>query len=524
MHILHCFVQLYFDHFHPLWTLIWQQYLDFDAISPHLYLTLSSIGAMYAGKRAGMYGSMMHERLRSAFMTTPMWFQETDDASEALCQAILLVQVSALYFGQKKAFSCAQQLGCILISQCRKINLFSDDFAHVSVRDGQIDQQVLINCRIRAETRRRLAFGTFRADIFLSVLLNTRPLISYEEMNMEMPCAAALWRYDAHDLQQYLRESEINQKSKRRMLFSDLVRIAMDRSEPLPGLNPAESELLLFALQHSVWQFSHDPNIFQRLTGNEIFDSSSLSPFQNDFFDREPAPSRPLADNLGHSHMTSNSSRDHLDCSIRPMTDLKADYARTLSALRKWKSSYSAAFTSAQLTADRSVLISSRLLYHLSFIRLKADVEIFHLISYAPAALQKHESIANVYAWSTTKNAQDALSHACAIWSLVSQETSRNESSRARFNILAFISLHHAASVVWAYAGTHPSPSRAALETADPTAPGVSEDLRIYRDNNHALLTSFTKLLQKVSPAWIAMSAFSATTGAMARRTFPVLE
>jgi hypothetical protein len=46
---------------------------------------------------------------------------------------------------------------------------------------------------MRLETRKRIAFGIFRADIFMSAVLNTRPFMSAEEIKLRFPCSDEIW-------------------------------------------------------------------------------------------------------------------------------------------------------------------------------------------------------------------------------------------------------------------------------------------------------------------------------------------
>lgn len=523
-HILHHFVGLYFVHFATLWPLIWKDNLNYDSIPSYLYVTLAAIGAIYAGEVCSTFGFQAHESIRMRLLAIQFQFTYPEEIYEPLLQSMLLIQVSALYFGQKQAFSVAQQLGGVLVAVARKINLFGDSSFLPRGAEPPFRGEELLSRWVRAETRKRLALGIFRTEVFVSHLLNTRPLVSYEEVNIELPCANMIWNLKTKDLHRHILDFELYAERKE-ALFSDLVRIALDRSETLPNLKAADFEALLFGLQQLVWSFSHDPEMMLRLTGE--MEPDTVQHLQDDLFGtwsfaaksvETPTDGPDRADSLIRV-----STKDHLDCSQRQMNDLKNDYHRTFAALRKWKRSFAASSVAVQGQAERLTVLATRLLYHLSFVRLKADVQTFHLL-----ALQlvkgrpRQHSVSSVYRWSTTLEARIALDHACAIWLLVRRETERDSATRARFNILSHISLHHAASVVWAYAGTHDSPGEAALDMADQYGDVQRGDLRIFRANNHALMQSFSGLLRKVAPAWIKQSSFSTTASAMAQYPFPL--
>jgi hypothetical protein len=112
-------------HFAPLWPLLGMQNFDMDLLHPLLYLTLSSIGAMYSGLKECHFGQMMHECVRKKLLAVAFEIEDLDDDFLWLGQARLLTQVAALYFGQKRAFSYAQHLGSVLAAQARRMDLFS---------------------------------------------------------------------------------------------------------------------------------------------------------------------------------------------------------------------------------------------------------------------------------------------------------------------------------------------------------------------------------------------------------------
>ena len=553
-HILHKFVTLYFKHFNRLWPLVWQHGLNFEDIPGPLYLTLAMIGSMYAPGNAPAFGFMAHEYISKALMLAPTWRFDADDWAYSICQSLCLTQVAALYFGTKKAFSSAQQLGYILVSQARKIGLFKRPRSWYNLKDNTAGSSKhtlpSLSEWTETESRKRLAFGIFRADTFLSLLLNTQPLLSYKEISLGMPSPYFVWEYSERDLQAYIKMSAAEDDLRRELPFSDLVYIAMDREETLPSLKPGEYELLLFGLQQSVWRFSHDPDIFQRLTGRTPGEGCSRAAKRG--FDgsddqlheqRETglSKSEPNPRSLARQHP--EDADDVLDWSHRRMNDLYLDHERTLCALRKWKQSFAAGSTSAQSGHDRDLLLSSRLLYHLSFIRLNAEVEAFHLLS-CQRAISKHrqrDTLHRVYQWSHSSAAQAAVDQACTIWTLVHREIQRPEDCRARFNIVAFISLHHAASVIWAYAGTRGLRSGGSTRTLGEAVFTTTSstrrehegrigiglmlgDLEVCHANTHALLTRFADMLRSISSGWVAVSAFATRAAAMAENPLPVLD
>lgn len=411
-------VSLYQQHFSPLWPLLSGIGFDPPTLHPVLFLTLASIGAMYGTPQECSFGTAMHEKIRKALATPLFGMEETDEKLMPLGQARLLTQVAALYFGQRRAFSYAQHLGAIIIAQARRMDLFS---SQRSFHDTDISSPAdRYTAWLASEARKRLAFGILRADIFSSVLLNSRPMLSPEEVNLDMPAPDLIWMgTDEAQVHRYIA------MAPRGLPFCDLVRIAFDRSEALLGMEPAHYEMLLFGLQEPVWRFSHDPRLIARLTG-------------------QAQPSHgALDDPLGIVH--------------RRMQDLQDDRCRLTDALQKWESSFTAVRTTNEFQSERSSILSSLLLLQLSHLRLLAPLADLHGVAYAlshkqpvdPAKLQM------LTAWARSPEAYRAADYGCQIWGLLDCETTRPAFNRARHNLLAFSGLHHAAVVLWVVSGSH---------------------------------------------------------------------
>lgn len=457
------FVDLYFQHFHPLWPLLSLQQLDYNGIHPLLFLTLSSIGAMYRGRLSCEYGSMMHTVLCDR-LTAPLEFEKRDDRADFvwLAQTRLLTQVAALYFGRHKAFSFAQHLGVLLIAQVRKLDLFS----HVWYRNrmelfyrvrGIWSDEERLAVWLEAESRKRLAFGVFRGDTFTSIVLGTKPLISLDEIDLEFPACGVIWGGPAVSARQALdiidHEHRISSKP---LIASDAFHILMDRVEVLPSLEPLTHELLLFGLQQPLWRFSRDDRLFERLTGNSHVDQMIGG-------SGAPAPSSLLSTGLGVTRPRRRDSTvaetESLDTLSRDMTDLKDERERLLSALQKWERALPVVKTFVRNEWDRSFILSSLILFHMGHMRLLAPVADIHQIQYrlADSRPVEDEALRRISQWAHLPQARIAAGRANSIWSLVTREvrglTQNQDIQRSRVNLLAYVGLHHGAALFWAFVG-----------------------------------------------------------------------
>jgi hypothetical protein len=483
-------------------------------LHPLLYLTLTSIGAMYGGIQSAHFGTLMHCRLRQS-LTTGLDFGEFFDEDLVwLGQARLLTQVAALYFGQSQAFSYAQHLGGILVAQARRMNLFkalrcrTDD--SVSASQRPISER--LTRWLYLEARRRLAFGILRAETYTSVLLGTRPLVSPEEIDLELPYADSIWRGAPLPPEIFLAMVERDRASRLKQRFSDVVRIAFERDEAPSALDPLGHELLLFGLQQSVWRFSHDHDIFLRLTGNmesssqlgyDGLDTVAVSlQISNHSISAMPA---------GQSVELPPSSipEDHLRGSPKRMNGLQTDLDGLIVALQRWKESLRFIRNAISLQQHRNSVLSSLLLYHLSYVRLQAPIEDMHHVSYRIADKRPVEKqiIDDMCEWANSRRAIITVQHACIIWSLINREVRRPEGARAQFNFLAFTGLHHAAVALWTFMGAHNGLESQGAWFIEPLVDSEPK-IAVNRSHSRAILVLFSQVFNLVGPGrWSSFGA-----------------
>lgn len=295
----------------------------------------------------------------------------------------------------------------------------------------------------QAEARRRLAYAILRTDVYTSVLLSTRPLLTADEVKLTFPRSDALWlNMEGLHPQGQLIAQRVEESRCLQLPFSDLVRIFLDKTEPNPQLGPVGYELVLFGLQEAVWKFSQDPECFPRLTGHCLEDIDIAVAEHRDTIPRPNAER--LIPALAHGQIR------------RRMNELYAERARLLTALDAWSHAVDSAIQAGAFLNDRGTLLSCLILYHLSRLRLTAPLEWLHHISYRatePRTIDWHTH-RKVEAWTRSAFAPQAAQQAWDVKWLIEREISQPPSERAQFNFLAFCSLHHAAVVLWTFAGT----------------------------------------------------------------------
>lgn len=538
--VIHCLdhlVQLYWENFWALWPMISAYSFDTNSISPVLYLAISSIGAMYGGAKASHFGVLLHEALRELLCEPMLSSDESDSSSLSLAQARLLTQVAALYFGQKRAFTYAQHLGSVLIAQTRRMDLYSPsrhqhELAHVPASTQESSENSKWLARwLLAESRKRLAFGILRAEVYTSVLLNARPMLCAEEVALELPCSNYLWLTTFMSDSQFVAaiRQDATSNMSGRYPFSDVVRITTERNETTIPLSVVSQELLIFGLQEHVWRLCHDPDTLHRLIGShvelkEIYNGLDDSPYVS-----EQSPS--LHNSTTHRNRSLSmtaaaySLESRLTGRSRQMTGLRNDHKTTALALYNWRQLLSTR-SGELMRSDRTSLMSGLLLFHISFLRIFAPIEKLHHISYriGSAAGPEAEIVRAVWRWSQSEHAKIAVQHACIIWSMLFQECSRSEDTRAWFNFLALLGLHHSSVVIWTFAGTHPGGTS---EDDNPmmTLGGTKDAenrLPVISSMIGDLMTMFVRLYSYISPAWSVRSSFSAAAARLANNEFPV--
>jgi hypothetical protein len=463
--VLRHFVGLYSEHFHQLWPLLPRRTLESGIMHPLLYLVLASIGAMYMGGSGSEYGTLLHNAVRQRLIQ-PLDIDDFDDSLVWLAQARLLIQVAALYFGQPRAFSYAQHLGTLLIAQSRRMHLFSGtnhqkQLLQLRKMKGVAPDTLCLELWLSIEERRRLAFGIFRGDTFTSVLLNTRPLLSLEEIALEFPTCNSVFNGGA-DLEPRLALDMIehHRSPNQDMRASDVFHVLLERDEILPPLEPVAHEILLFGLQSHVWRFSYDRQLLERLTAGTGTDMSVGASFPESQEGDPPASEHYLISDFLRSPSrkrrrdTFTSNAESLDNRSYQMADLISEQQRLMVAMEKWERALPLAKSFARNEEDRSYLLSSLILYHLSFMRLHAPVDDVHQIHYRLANKQivPQEVLDNVIAWKRSARARLAVKRVHSVCSLITQE-SQKDRRRSQLNFNAYVGLHHGAGILWAYHG-----------------------------------------------------------------------
>jgi hypothetical protein len=448
-HTLQCFIDLYLQHFWPLWPLLAQHDFSADHLHPLLYLVLVSIGAMYGDMSSVQFGRLLHKRI-CVYLTVSFEPDDSDADFIWLAQARLYSQVAALYFGLHKAFTYAQHLGALLVAQARRIELFSADFYEHAInifmslqRTPQTKRR--LDIWLQLEARRRLAFGIFRADVYCSVLMDIRPLLSLNEIDVSFPSCDAVWRATEMPVEACLHLIEHDRTPSKDLRASDIYAIALDPDEPLPPMNPLAHELLLFGLQRSLERFAY---------GRSSSICSGMAPVSKSTgWSSTPGQGNTVL----QSSLSTQRESAQLLAAGRRMRVKKLEFDNMLRAQSKWEAALPHVKAFVVDSPDRNALMSGLVLFHLGFLRLHAPISRLHQLQYRMIGQKPIDRrlLATVSDWATTDDAHLAAERACDLFNLVAHEAYVTGVSHVNFNLLAFIAMHHAVVLLWCYATAH---------------------------------------------------------------------
>lgn len=102
-------------------------------------------------------------------------------------------------------------------------------------------------------------YCVMRLEMMSDLIYSVRPCLRAEEIDIELPCSKHLWQTEfvhTSDLVPAVLE-ELSAFTPR-FVFPDVLRIALNDAENLPPLDHFTHELLISALQDTVWSVCHE--------------------------------------------------------------------------------------------------------------------------------------------------------------------------------------------------------------------------------------------------------------------------
>ncbi|GAD93872.1 hypothetical protein MYCGRDRAFT_106793 [Paecilomyces variotii No. 5] len=464
-HVLHSLVTCFFEKFYHMWPISWRQGFDYDAVEPLLYLTMTSLGGICAGTpQARAYGMAMYQSLSPNLLNACLTCPENEIKLDQIFEALLLTAIMSLHLGHSWMSKYVHQASAVLISHARRIGLFKESLEQQfsgarNRRAFHSQSEESLTQWIKLERRRRLAFAFLRWEVFSSILLNTRPLISYEELHLKIPCSQELWTYVGPDWREKLLTAR--QEVAIHPPYTELIRATSDGSiSDLTALSDAAHEFILCGL--------HIP--------------------------------------LGIFSLSRDSDR--------------MDAKHALQRFSKWKNMKEMMNPASLWDAK---CFSAWILYHLAYIRMQADVEILKAIStchQGSVGYVQKQNIRKIALWATTNCAKDSLHHAFQIWYLTQVSLQQSASSifpsscsGSDSNILALISLYYAGLIMWAMADLCPN-----MEPEIWEPDHVSSDLCPRSYDIHDELRGLGEVAPRLNPCWEEASSLVLEIKALSQR------
>ncbi|KAJ6145748.1 hypothetical protein N7470_009643 [Penicillium chermesinum] len=483
-HLLHTFVKSFFDNFHPLWPITWLQGFEYDDVEPLLYLVMGSIGAMYMeSPKAKRYGLEMHLALRPKLIAACLSCPPDEAKSDAIFEAVLLMEIMSLYLGSHEALKYTREAGAALVTHARRVRLFEESESSplpAGVLFDNYGKQADNRLRewIKLEKRRRLVFGFFRCEIFSGVLWNTKPLVSFDELKLSLPCKQDLWTSVGPAWREKILTASQGIGSPN-MVYSDLVRLVADGasgSNALALTSPSVHDLVLYGIQN--W-----------LLG--------------------------ICQAMQYAH-SKKEEQDNFKLLQQGSDILPVQYSKISGTLERWNVSQEEFLRSFTLDP---------LLYHLWHVQVNANLDALHNLSssdlYISGQSYLNMDLGAIALWATTESAHVALYHACRIWCLLDDEiykmrTNKTHVQKPSFNILSIISIYHAGVVIWAMAHLNP------FVHVDFQRGWGRPPFRLSQDNIHQWVGECASIAGQLSPSWAPVSACIIETQRLPHTTLPL--
>ncbi|KAJ3543880.1 hypothetical protein NM208_g3342 [Fusarium decemcellulare] len=411
---------LYFERFHPQWPIVHQATFNPSTATQELVSSMIMVGAWESGVESWMeiaeqWCEYLVTKLSKNYSQAPSR-PEVDERTLQGYQALLLNVIFTLECSDDMRFSKAYLRYCMMLAIFRQASLFEEqDNLTVDDPPGAIPSNWL-----NRESLKRLAFFSFRLDIYFYFLRGYSPLLRYDDLSLTTPCSQRLW--EATTAEEWHEVKNIESKRRTAMQFMTLMDIAMDCEgrDTLPAL--LEDDYLYGLCAMQAW-FLRDIN--------------------------------------------KHRSRWQLPeaCGIRspPASSRAIEYWASL--LGVWRDCYRDRAIGSPLSSQqhREMTKNNAMpLYHLSHMALRADLKAIKDLAvdrchqqYSGTCRRRRES--RILEWVKTPDARLAMWHAAQISKLL-RKTFDNEASpgpgSCRMDFIASVALCEAGFVVWAYAGS----------------------------------------------------------------------
>ncbi|CAI7591961.1 unnamed protein product [Penicillium palitans] len=191
--VMNAWVQLYFEHFHPVFPFLHKP--SFGTSDTHwlLIFAVSAIGAQFSGlPQSQACSRAINEMVRRS--TSYLCERNNQNSRELwMMQVILLNQLALRYSGERRALEIGELLQALPVTLARRKRLFTNYLPHerVSQLNLPLDQRWQI--WTLDEERRRTGFAIWLTDSAFQTDFDLTPVMGVHEMQNSLPQEEKPW-------------------------------------------------------------------------------------------------------------------------------------------------------------------------------------------------------------------------------------------------------------------------------------------------------------------------------------------
>ncbi|PYI06180.1 early growth response protein [Aspergillus sclerotiicarbonarius CBS 121057] len=192
--VINSWVQLYFEHFHPVFPVLHRPTFCTPETHWLLIFTVSAIGAQFSAlPHAQTCSRAMHEMVRR--QSSYLCEHRNGNARELwLTLVLLLNQLGLRYSGERRALEIAEVYQTLQVTVARRNRLFKNTVSLDKIL--QLELPIVQKWQIWTldEQRRRTGFAIWLSDTAFHTHLDLSSVIRADEMQNTLPQAEELWQ------------------------------------------------------------------------------------------------------------------------------------------------------------------------------------------------------------------------------------------------------------------------------------------------------------------------------------------
>ncbi|GFF68890.1 hypothetical protein IFM62136_07426 [Aspergillus lentulus] len=199
--VLNAWVQLYFEHFHPVFPFLHKPTFSPATMNPFLVLTVAAIGAHFSELEGSQAcHKAMHELIRRYTSYTCEQYNRTS-RELWITQTILLNQLGLMYSGNRRDLELAELFQAVPVTLARRKRLLSNTLPRAQISALQLPLGQEWQLSIHDEERRRAGFAIWLIDFGWKYSFGLNHVMTADELQNCLPHSDDCW--DAATAQQW---------------------------------------------------------------------------------------------------------------------------------------------------------------------------------------------------------------------------------------------------------------------------------------------------------------------------------